>query len=314
MRPRSPYMRPADHVLELRLIHGLISKSSSIHSALPDGHFVRLCVGNVLGLAKEHSYIMDILMGSNANWLRCQNPNDQSLIAASYAYSLRAIQEYSRQIRHGISESNAEALFLTSLLLPMHSYTSHLCDVLQGDSCNKTGELWLVQWLGQYQGVRAIKEAGWVWLQRSKSVNPILSALPALDMIDSPGREPLFNCLLEGLDEEGVTTVTYAAYRMPVVYLSFVINDGPLRSGLLGFPTSVSERFLELLKGRDPRAMTIVGLFLALICAFRTSGFLTNLAERELSYIIEQLPGEWLFRMRLAQDIMIRSKDAEKDL
>jgi hypothetical protein len=121
-------------------------------------------------------------------------------------------------------------------------------------------------------------------------------------MIDDRCRKSSFNFLLEGLDEEEITAQNRAAYITPVAYLSLVISGGPLPRGLFGFPTSISARFLELLSGLDPRAMTIVGSFLAGICMFR-SQFLTDVAEREFKRTMEQLPMEWLPKMRRAQEL-----------
>jgi len=39
----------------------------------------------------------------------------------------------------------------------MHTYTCRMYDILQEYNFKKTDELWFVQWLKQYQGVRAIK-------------------------------------------------------------------------------------------------------------------------------------------------------------
>jgi hypothetical protein len=243
---------------------------------------------------------MDILMAAGANWQRYRNPNDQALVAASHTYALRAIQEFSRQIYHGINENNAEGLFLASVLLPMHTFTSYHYDIFREDKFSKTGEPWLMQWLRQYQGVRAIKAAGWLWLRKSEPISPILSDFPPLGMIDDRCRGLSFGFLLEGLDEEEITTETRTSYITPVAYLSLVINDSPLPRGLFGFPISISGRFLGLLSGRDPRAMTIVGSFLAGICMFRAQ-FLTDVAEREFDCIMEQLPMEWWPKMRGAQ-------------
>jgi hypothetical protein len=302
IRPRSPRMRPAEHLLELRLIHFLISKSSAIQSVFPDGHFIKLCIGNILRLSTEYGYLMDILMGAGANWQRYRNPNDQALVAASHTYALRAIQEFSRQIYHGINENNAKDLFLASVLLPMHTFTSYHYDILKKDNSSKTGDSWLVQWLRQYQGVRAIKAAGWLWLRKSEPISPVLSDFPPVGMIDDQCSGPSFGFLLEGLEEEEITTETRTSYVTPVAYLSLVINHGPLPRGLFGFPTSVFGRFLGLLSERDPRAMTIVGSFLAGICMFRAQ-LLTDVAEREFNRIVEQLPIEWLAKMRGAQEL-----------
>jgi hypothetical protein len=91
---------------------------------------MKLWIGNTLRLASGYGYLMDIPMGVGANWQRSQNPNGQVLVAASHTYALCAIQEFSRQIYHGINKSNAEGLFLASILLPMHTFTSYHYDIL----------------------------------------------------------------------------------------------------------------------------------------------------------------------------------------
>jgi hypothetical protein len=166
-------------------------------------------------------------------------------------------------------------------------------------------EPWLVQWLRQYQGVRAIKAAGSLWLRRSEPISLILSSFPTLGMIDDRCWGPSFNFLLEGLDKEEIAAETRSAYIVPVAHLSLVSNDRPFPRSLFGFPTSISGKFLELPSRPDPRAMTIVGSFLAGICMFR-SQFLTDVAERKLEYIMEQLPKEWLSKMRGAQQLRNR--------
>jgi hypothetical protein len=75
---------------------------------------------------------MDILMGSSANWQRSQNPNHRALVAAFHTYVLRAIQECSRQIYHGVNASNPEGLLLAPVLY----------DILRKEKecCSKMGE------------------------------------------------------------------------------------------------------------------------------------------------------------------------------
>jgi hypothetical protein len=244
-------MGHAEHLLELRLIHFLISKSSAIQSIFPDGHFMKLCIGKVLRLSTEYGYLMDILMGASANWQGSQNPNDQALVAASHTYALRAIQRFSRQIDHGINESNAEGLFLASVLLPMQTFTSCHYDILREDNSSRTGELWLVQWLRQYQGVRATKTTGWLWLQKSEPVNPILSDFLPLGMIEDRCHVLSLSFFLAGLDKEEITAETRAVCIIPVIYFSLIIKDGHFFRGLFDFITLIAIRFLELLNGLD---------------------------------------------------------------
>jgi hypothetical protein len=283
-----------------------------MNSTYPDGHHVNVSIKTILHLAASHNYLRDILLGCTAMSLRSRNPLDQNLVEASHTYALRSIRECSAQIRNGVNENNAEGLFVSALLIAMHSFTSREYDALDEDNYGVTGQMPSLRWLRQFQGVRAIQVAGWSWIQNSPYIKPMIPTLPVTPMAPHPTKVLFFGYLLEGMDSEDISPETIAAYRLPVAYLSHVIND-PTRHGLLGFPVSISERFLELLELLDPRSMTIIGSYLALMRLSRRADSLICAAERDFLFIMERLPVEWLPRMNWASDVFTGNRTTEKD-
>jgi len=299
---RRTLLRPARRMLELRLIHMFTCVSGTLAGAYPEGHHVNSSIENIFQLAGDprHWYMMDILLGCTALSLRVQNPHDQILVEASHSYALRAIQECSRQIKNGVDASNAECLFATSLFIAMHAFTNRQFD-LQDDSAI-TGQLPLLTWLRQFQGVKAIRNAGWSHIRGSSRLQSMVKALPAAIIIPNPPHEPFFDYLLEGLDTEGATEEAAATYIIPVAYLNSVMSN-PTRQGLLGFPVSISARFLELIESQDPRALTIIGSYLAFVRLSRRSAYLAGAAERDFNSIVAHLPEEWLPRLDWARNV-----------
>jgi hypothetical protein len=315
LRPQLQSINSKTQLLELRLIQSFLTAGFTMENSYPNEHHVSMSIKSIFLLAADprHWYLMDIIMGCTAASLRATNPHDITLVEASHTYAVRSIQECSKQIREGICASNAEGLFVASLLIAMHAFTSRQFDLIGEEDYNVTGRLPLVLWLRQFQGVKAVRQAGWQWIQKSGFVGNLLSALPAkVKELDSD-RDQSLNNLLEGLESEHISAETLAAYAMPVNYLSMVIAD-PNHHGILGFPVSISEKFLELLESRDPRSMIIIATYLALITISRRSAYLLEAAKRDFNFIMAHLPPEWLPRMNWARSIFATKTCRENDL
>jgi hypothetical protein len=127
----------------------------------------------------------------------------------------------------------------------------------------------------------------------------MVDALTVLDTTPREREETASSILLVDLDETYISSNTVEAYRVAVEYLASVIQTPNLR-GLTGFLIAVPDRFLELLEERDPRAMAIIGWYLALFVVASKSGVLMLAAKREYSIVIQQLPAEWIPRMEPA--------------
>lgn len=247
-------------------------------------------------------------MGCSALFLRASNPNDILLVEASHAYAVRAIAECSKQIQNGVHEYNAEGLFFASMFVAKHALGSRQFDNLANDNTLSNKDvLPLVRWLRQFRGVKAVMDAGWAWIPQNKQLSPMLLALTVPATRSQVPEELALSALLEGLDETYTDSVSAETYRVAVEYLASVIQDPSLR-GLTGFPMAVPDKFIELLEDRDPRAMVIIGWYLALLAVVSNPGILMPVAKREYRIVIQQLPPEWLPKMEWATHVIERTK------
>jgi hypothetical protein len=307
LSPQDERLSPATKKLELRLFHAFMSHLSPVQAYSVSGHVPNGSVTNIPILTMKYVYARNILLGCSATLLRANNPNDKSLVDASHSYAVRAISECSKQLRSGVHQDNVEGLFFASMFVAKHAFASRQYDDLVGDkTSDKQGELPLLRWLRQFRGIRAIIDAGWAWLPKCEHLSPMLSALPPPTMIPEERENKISGCLLEGLDETDASPETVTAYKVTVDYLTSVVNDPDFR-GLVGFPIAVPDRFIELLEERDPRAMTIIGAYLAFLILSPRSEFLGPAARREYRVIMEELPVEWIPKLERAMCIVERN-------
>lgn len=250
--------------------------------------------------------LMDALLSISALSLYTFHPQDPVYRWASHTYALSAIRECSRQICAGVDEGNARPLFLASMLIAFHGFASRKWEGTRVEGGGAGGEeMRSLQWFRLFQGVRAVKEAGRPWIQGGGGpLGLLFNSLPSRYGKCEAVERRFFAFLLEGVEahEEGVDGETRAAYEDAVAYLSYVRADSQLR-GLLGFPVAVSKRFVDLLDGRDPTALAIVGNWLGLMRMSRLSSFLQDARERELDEIMQALPQEWWPKMSWAVSV-----------
>lgn len=303
LSPQGELTAPIRKKFELRLIHHFISLIVPVQASLSSAGAAQQRTSIPL-LAMKYVYARDIILGCSALYLREFNPTDVLLVEASHAYTLRAIAECSRQIQIGVDESNAEGLFFASMFVAKHALGSRKYDSITNEnSLCKQDILPLVQWLRQFRGIQAVLDAGWAWISHNKDLLPMLDALTVLEIESQVHGATPVNILLEGLEDPCTSSTTVEVYRAAVGYLTSVIQTPNFR-GLAGFLIALPDSFFQLLEERDPRAMAIIGWYLALFVVASKSGVLMLAAKREYSIVIEQLPSEWIPKMDQAARMM----------
>jgi hypothetical protein len=277
--------------------------STVVQSLQPEDAHISLTMNSLAQLALSSPVLMDALLSISALSLRTLCPHDHAIAQASHKYALRAIRECSAQIRHGVSEENAPALFLASMLIAFHGFASRQGEGGGAQGCGEA-EMKSLQWFRLFQGVRAVKEAGRPWIQDCGGhLGFIFNSLPERLSRRKAGEGQFFGFLLEGLElEEGVDAETRVAYEDAVTYLSCVRGDEQL-CGLLGFPVAVSRGFVDLLDDREPTALAIVGNWLALMRMSHLSRLLKGARDRELNEIVQTLPEKWWPKMAWAMSV-----------
>jgi len=296
-------------LLELKLFYHYIEMTSST-SASPLAEVPKMAPGQhiwavwMTGLAFQNQSLMDVLLGFSAFHLRYLNPLDREMSRVSHSYMLRALRGHAQDLRNGLNEKNAEAVFATSTFVAFHAGMSHK---LLTDSVAMVPPL---HWFRPYQGIKAILEAEWEWLQKS-SVSPLLKAgveylnnpVPILQQRQQLGVPELpFDFLLEGLFLEEHDAETIDAYETTVAHLN-TIGFSPIVVHILRFPAVVPRRFVEMVEAQDPRTLAIVGYFFMLlkkVDQFWQVWWLQGTIDDEFKTLMELLPKNWHPKMEWA--------------
>lgn len=310
-------IRPAvSRATELRLMHHYTTTTSKTLAALHISSSEEAWSMTVPALAFEVPCLLDAVLAVSALHLRALTPQDQSLARASHAYMGSALSKYSSMLREGPNASNAEALFITSCLVAFQASASRL--FLEEDADKQDGENGYtlpIPWFHSFQGVKLVVLTTWQWLRNSERVLPIIKSQPAVALDLKPSRPKFFGPILEGMDEqiegleEPLKTETRRAYVHSVAYLNWA-HEKPERGRILGFPATVSRRFVELIEQQDPRTLVIIACFFALTRACDEAWWLRGTAKREVTGIMTFLPREWWPKMEWA----VRVADTEGPL
>lgn len=283
-------------MLELRLLHNFTAMTAKTLAATDTADMEHAWMVSVPGMAFEAPCLMDALFAVSALHLRALNPDDQSLVRASHGYMASAISQYSAALMSGVEASNAEALFTTSAVIAFQASASRrFLDEVYGPGNSYTLPL---PWFHSFQGVKAVVLATWKHIRVSERVRPIITAQPALTLDLNPERPAFFGPLLEDLDEElekmeeSKRAETRQAYEHAVAFLNWC-HQKPERARILGFPATVSRRFVELIEQHAPRALVTIACFFAMTKVVDQIWWLEGIAKREVMGIMTLLPRQW---------------------
>ncbi|RDW60180.1 hypothetical protein BP5796_11786 [Coleophoma crateriformis] len=286
--------RETSRTLELRLMHQWTystSKTLSVTAAQKHAWGV-----DVPTIAYEAQYLMDAMLACAAQHLRSMHPHDQTIIRASHSYMASALSQYSSLLAKGLSSRNAEALFATSALIAFQSSSSR-----NYESVDYGGDYILpLAWFHSFQGVKTVVMSSWHWLRNSERIFPIINGQPALRLDLNPDRQSFFKPLLAGMEEQlkdaNRAEESKRGYVHAVAYLDWA-HRKPERNRILGFPATVSRRFVELIAEQDPRALVITACFYAMTKVVDDVWWLRGVAKREVSGLMSLIPRDWWGKM-----------------
>jgi hypothetical protein len=303
--------------LEMRLLHNYTAMTSKTLASVNTAAMEQAWMFSVPDMAFETPCLMDAILAVSALHMRAQNPHDHSLVRASHGYMASALSQYSSALMSGVNASNAEALFSTSALIAFQASASRRFLEEDGEQGFGPNSYSLpVQWFHSFQGVKTVVLASWRWLRDSERVRPIIMGQAALALDMGSSRTAFFGPLLEGMDEqlesldENKRAESRQAYEHAVAYLNWS-HRKPERSRIMGFPATVSRRYVELLEQQDPRVLAITACFFAMTKAVDDVWWLQGTAKKEVTGIMSLLPKDWWVKMSWA--IRVANHDAALD-
>lgn len=241
---------------------------------------------------------MDALLAVSALHMRTLTPNDGQLVRLFHGYMASSLAQYTQTLSSGVNEQNAEALFTTSALI---AFQASACRRFTNEQTyGEVAEPYQlpVQWFHSFQGVKTVVLTSWRWLRMSLHVRPIIAAQPALSR-DTYVRAPEpFSHLLGTVQEQvkdlppSEASELKQAYEHSVAYLNWA-HAKPEKPRILGFPATVSRRFIQLIDEKDPRALVIIACFFAMTRRVEDAWWLEGVAKKEVLGILSLLDPEW---------------------
>ncbi|KAI1330926.1 hypothetical protein F5Y16DRAFT_319511 [Xylariaceae sp. FL0255] len=306
-----------NRMMELRLFHHYTTvtcQTLAISSPVAE----RIWRETVPNLAfSSASYLTDALLAVAALHLRSMSPGDRDVVRASHSYMASTLSDYGASLRKGITETNAEALFLTAALIAFHSTASRI--FARDDAANETPGVYTLpmSWFHSFQGVKAVVAASWLWLRNSAVVIHIIESQPALNL-DLSAHVTFFADLMVGVEEEiakiddpATQLATRMAYQHAVAVLDWA-HKIPHTGAPLVFLATVSRRFVELLETRTPRALAILASYFALLKCLGDIWWLRGVARREIMGIVSLFSPddeEWWPRLQWPLRIALHDED-----
>lgn len=287
---------PNNRLLELRLMHqftSLTSRTLVVNTIATQDIWTNIVPKLAFSGA---GYLADAMLAVAALHLRSFNPDDKALIRASHSYMASSLAAYCSTLQNGITESNAEPLFLTAALIAFQSTATRIFIRDEADPNDPSSAYTLpLPWFHAFQGVKTVVATSWPWIRNSGVVIPIIDSQPVLQLdLDASSRSSFFGKLLDNMDEELqyedalLAMSTRQSYQHAIAVLNWA-HKLPHRGAALAFPATVSKRFIELLEERRPRALTILASFFALLKGYESAvWWLEGVARREVMGIVSQ--------------------------
>ncbi len=296
-------------VLELRLMHHYITSTST---QLPDAQSTRPKYAwpmDIPRLAFSSDLVLNALLGISALHYSALSPEDPLLFYASGYYFDRAVRNH-RLALGNVGERSAESVLATAILITHNTWVSAHTLL-----ASEPYELPL-QTYYMARGIAALFQQMWPWLGGSGYLWYV-DSMASLDDDTASYDNPFLNSsqadlttLLEVLKQTDMLPSDIAVYEEITRELSsmcFAISEGVpqvvLQKLVATMPVRLPERFLELLKRKDPGALVLLARNLSLLQMIEPvwwlhgTGPAQRVAEISISGISKMLPDEWLWAM-----------------
>lgn len=277
-------------LMELRLMHHFTAfTSKTLLTSSPVTENIWAKAVPELAFAGR-TYLTDAILSIAALHLRSQTPDDKEVIQASHAYSASTLAEYCSSLESGITQDNAEALFLTATLIAFQAVASRI--FVKDDSDPGSRYMLPTAWFHAFQGVKTVVATSWQYIRSSNIVKTVIDSQPSLQLDLNPlAPESFFGHLLHGMDEELATEethyvhVTNQCYSHAVCVLNWA-HKSAYPAASLAFPATVARRFIELVEAKRPRALAILACFFALLKRMDGVWWLHDVARREVMGLV----------------------------
>lgn len=239
-------------------------------------------------------YLMGAVLSLAALHLHIHRPLDVKMRLISHQCFATALQTMQQQLSN-ITPTNVPLTFAASVLIQFQTFVSWK------DPCMHSSSYELpVQWLVMSQGVRSILRAATVNLGQSV-MKPLFDKAPDMSLKKNPLTSddpfaPIFGLLeTPELHEADRAALSNCLHMIHGMYVGIQEGETPTitRRRILTFPARIDQRFIELLRMQEPRAMIVLAHFFAIVKTADDIWWLRGRAEYEIVGITNVLTEAW---------------------
>jgi hypothetical protein len=229
-------------------------------------------------------------------------PDEEDIIQIHRRYLAMALAEHKKDVLD-LNQTNFDAVLLTSSLLRITLFA-----MLRERPLTPYAPP--IQWLEMTRGAMNLFRESWKWVEKDETSMAFRLTQRMPIVWDEEGKFAASN--REGLehllhrDEEDIANEPWPpdvmeAYETTVSYIGCILiamKDkamlGEVRRRLVIFPYIVRSKYIELVKDRKPRALTVLAYYFALVAQFGSSvWWIGGSGVREVRALEGALQGKW---------------------
>ena len=292
--------------LEMRLLHHYTTLTcKALLSPDADPGSREIFMSYIPQMSFDNEPLLKVLLSIGAAHMAYLTPNDEHLQQISLRYFSDAISEYRSKISEpGAFDANPEVLLGTTVLIcfrgciSAHQHSNSVESFYQD----------LLLWLNVSQGLTTVQKTIQprmegthlrALLDANHKSRILVAAL--MQHLQSQGCRQFQNLLPSAESEDGADPETVAAYTLTLQLLEWVHNaivSGESQNEIVGrlnvVPFCLPPRFVQLLKGRQPRAVAIIAQYVALSSFVTDRWFLPQNAQAKVQMLTTLVSPEWL--------------------
>lgn len=253
-------------------------------------------------LSFKHPFLLNIIISIAALHITKIDPELNAEMADTHRIYFNAATSGLRQAVRDLSAENAEAICISNILIALPSFIL----LQKSDVGCYSPPLQLFSLLAQ---TIPLFTAAWPLLPQSSKVYAFSEAKPnIMDFKEETSKEiyrrPFASLLSWRAAGEVVDKESQEAYEFALGYVGCILANiedkveaSVLRRMLQSFPSVVPWIFVERLKERNLRALTILAYYFSLAKAMDNVWWMRGIAEREVFGVQSIIPEEWQWAM-----------------
>ncbi|KAK2669649.1 Fungal transcription factor [Fusarium oxysporum f. sp. vasinfectum] len=269
---------PAEQLLERQLLHHFVQMTQRATDIQATWSLW------ILEQATHSPCVLNGILGISAFHLRRFNEFDKALEVASHEYMACAIEGHRKDLRSGMSKRNSSSVAAVCALVSIHASVNGY--YLAGENDERMPHGWFIS----FRRSMNLLHTASPFIENPTVSQEFKTIYPTIDKTTHPN--PFSFLLYYNLTSTDINQEEVSICMPAVAYLSYIYAEMTTRKPLR-FPAALSAKFIDLIKAKNPRALSINGYFFMVVKQGRQLWLIDGAPEREFDTIMRCLPMEW---------------------